>query len=238
MMFRRSAPFPAWKEALMHEMAAFGDRARGAMAAVAVGNPLGVRQKGRGRGQVARRRRYRANRRHRRCRGGRIAGDRGPRLGRGRGSGHRARGYGYRPDAPESVRGTVEEAEGTPLHSLVTDVRNRKGYTLLTPKARLAEYWCAAGVKEALRTVVEGGGDTDGAAVGAVEGAGFGLKGIPWERRDRVREIDDGRTPMEGLRGPHAPVRRRVTRASGRRARNRARRRPPTSSRCPGAAPR
>ena len=145
MMFRRPAPFPAWKEELMHEMAAFGDRARGAMAAVAVGNPLGVRQEGRGRGRVARRRRYRANRRHRRGRSGRIAGDRGPRLGRGRGSGRRARGYGYRPDAPESVRGTVEEAEGTPLHSLVTDVRNRKGYTLLTPKARLAEYRCAAG---------------------------------------------------------------------------------------------
>ena len=107
--------------------------------------------------------------------------------------------YGYKPDAPRSVRDTVEKAEETPLRALVTDVRNKQGYTLLTLTACLAVYWDAASVEEALRTVVEGGGNTDtnGVAVGAIMGARFGLEGIPREWRDHVREIRDGRTPME-----------------------------------------
>ena len=44
--------------------------------------------------------------------------------------------YGYEPDAPRRVRGAVEKAESTPLRSLVTDVRNKKGCTLLAPEAR------------------------------------------------------------------------------------------------------
>ncbi len=106
--------------------------------------------------------------------------------------------FGYAAEAPGSVREAVAEAERTPLRALVTDVENM-GYTLLTLKACLVAYRDSESVEQALRTVVEGGGDTDtnGAAVGAVAGAKFGLEGIPEDWRAHVAEIRDGRIPME-----------------------------------------
>ena len=108
------------------------------------------------------------------------------------------RRFGYTAQAPTSVQETVEEAEETRMRALVTDVPNM-GYTLLTLKACLVAYRDSESVEQALRAVVEGGGDTDtnGAAVGAVAGAKFGLEGIPEDWRAHVREIRDGRIPME-----------------------------------------
>ena len=84
------------------------------------------------------------------------------------------------------------------MRTLVTSVPDM-GYTLLTLKACLVAYRDSESVEQALRAVVEGGGDTDtnGAAVGAVAGAKFGLEGIPEDWRAHVREIRDGRIPME-----------------------------------------
>lgn len=108
------------------------------------------------------------------------------------------RHYGYAAEAPASVRETVEEAGKTRLRTLVTDGADI-GYTLLTLKVCLVACREAESVAQALRAVVEGGGDTDtnGAAVGAVAGARFGLEGIPEDWRAHVAEIRDGRTPME-----------------------------------------
>lgn len=108
------------------------------------------------------------------------------------------RQFGYTAEAPTSVQETVEESEETRLRTLVTDMQNM-GYTLLTLKACLVAYRDSESVEQALRAVVEGGGDTDtnGAAVGAVAGAKFGLEDIPEDWRAHVREIRDGRIPME-----------------------------------------
>ena len=108
------------------------------------------------------------------------------------------RQFGYTAQAPTSVQETVEEAEETRMRTLVTSVPDM-GYTLLTLKACLVAYRDSESVEQALRAVVEGGGDTDtnGAAVGAVVGAKFGLEGIPEDWRAHVGEIRDGRIPME-----------------------------------------
>ena len=108
------------------------------------------------------------------------------------------RQFGYAAEAPASVRETVEEAGKTRLRTLATDGADI-GYTLLTLKACLVACREAESVEQALRAVVEGGGDTDtnGAAVGAVAGARFGLEGIPEDWRAHVAEIRDGRIPME-----------------------------------------
>ena len=108
------------------------------------------------------------------------------------------RQFGYAAEAPASVRETVEEAAKTRLRALATDGADI-GYTLLTLKACLVACREAESVEQALRAVVEGGGDTDtnGAAIGAVAGARFGLEGIPEDWRAHVAEIRDGRIPME-----------------------------------------
>ena len=64
--------------------------------------------------------------------------------------------------------------------------------------ALLISYWKAAHFESGLSEVIEAGGDTDtnGAAVGAVLGARFGLDAIPRRWRDRVSEIRADRVSM------------------------------------------
>ena len=72
------------------------------------------------------------------------------------------------------------------------------GYTLLTLQAVLISFWTAEDFESSLSAVIEAGGDTDtnGAAVGAILGARFGLAGIPERWRARAAELREGRVPM------------------------------------------
>ena len=106
--------------------------------------------------------------------------------------------YGYHEDPPASVEDAVEEASEAGLDDLRFD-GDDMGFTLLTLKAALISYWRAEDFESGLRLVVEAGGDTDtnGAVVGAILGARFGLEGIPARWRDRTSQIRDDRVPME-----------------------------------------
>ena len=108
--------------------------------------------------------------------------------------------YGYSARIPNSVREAVQQA----VEGDLTDVRldgRRMGYTLLALKVGLIAYWYGPTFEEALTLTIAAGGDTDtnGAVVGALLGARFGLDGIPQRWRDAAAEIRAGRICMESL---------------------------------------
>ena len=108
--------------------------------------------------------------------------------------------YGYDASMPESVREAVLEASDAEIAEVRLD-GDSMGYTLLALVAGLIAFWRATSFEHTLSSVVEAGGDTDtnGAVVGAMLGARFGLGAIPRRWRDRIAEIRAGRTPMESL---------------------------------------
>ncbi len=110
------------------------------------------------------------------------------------------RQYGYRAEIPSSVAEAVAAASRAALDALRLDGGDM-GFTLLSLQAALICYWRAEDFETGLRQTVEAGGDTDtnGAIVGAVLGARFGLAAIPERWRRRVAEIRAGREPMERL---------------------------------------
>ena len=105
--------------------------------------------------------------------------------------------YGYGPTMPSSVAKALDAAWSSELHDVRFDGAN-KGFTLLTLQAVLISLWNAEDFETGMSAVIERGGDTDtnGAAVGAVLGARFGLAGLPDRWRARVAEIRAGRVPM------------------------------------------
>ena len=108
------------------------------------------------------------------------------------------RPFGYRVEPSSSVAQAVMLAWRSMLDDLTFDGADM-GFTLLSLMAALISYWRAEDFESGLRRVVEAGGDADtnGAIVGAVLGARFGLAGIPERWRRRVAEIRMGRIPME-----------------------------------------
>lgn len=108
------------------------------------------------------------------------------------------RQYGYRPEPPSSVLEAVTRASQSTMDNLRLDGADM-GFTLLSLEAALVSYWRAEDFESGLRQAVEVGGDTDtnGAIIGAVLGARFGLAAIPERWRRRVTEIRMGRVPME-----------------------------------------
>ena len=104
---------------------------------------------------------------------------------------------GYEPDPPSSVIEMLDEASKCSVDDLTFDGDNM-GFTLLSMQAALVSYWRAESFEAGLRQVIEAGGDTDtnGAIVGAVLGARFGLAAIPSRWRRRASEIRMGRIPM------------------------------------------
>lgn len=110
----------------------------------------------------------------------------------------RLEAYGYGTRAPHSVVEAVEEASVSTLDELRFDGHDM-GYTLLSLKAALISSWQAEDFEQGLRHVIGVGGDTDtnGAIVGAVLGARFGLGDIPERWRRREAEVRAGRIRME-----------------------------------------
>ncbi len=108
--------------------------------------------------------------------------------------------YGYRAEVPSSVMEAVAVASRSDLDMVRFDGPDM-GFTLLSLQAALICYWQAGNFEFALRRIIEAGGDTDtnGAIVGAILGARFGLAAIPERWRRRVNEIRAGRVPMEVL---------------------------------------
>ena len=108
------------------------------------------------------------------------------------------RQYGYRLEPPSSVLDAVTRASRSTLHDLRFDGADM-GFTLLSLEAALISYWRAVDFESGLRHAVEAGGDTDtnGAIVGAVLGARFGLAAVPERWQRRVTRIRKGRVPME-----------------------------------------
>ena len=106
--------------------------------------------------------------------------------------------FGYEARVPERVRAAVQQAWEADLDDLEVDGAS-SGYTLLALQVGLSAYWRAPDFEQGLRRVVEAGGDTDtnGAVVGALLGARFGVDAVPVRWRRRVAEIRVGRTPME-----------------------------------------
>ena len=105
--------------------------------------------------------------------------------------------YDYEASMPDSVRETVMQAAGSGIGDIEFDGSNL-GFTLLALQAGLISLWRAPDFEQGLRDVVEAGGDTDtnGAVVGAVLGARFGIEAIPERWRDRIAELREGRTPV------------------------------------------
>ena len=99
--------------------------------------------------------------------------------------------------APGSLVQAVEAAWRSDVRDIRFDGKD-KGFTLLTLQAALISWWRAEDFESGLSEVVEAGGDTDtnGAVVGALLGARFGLAGIPEHWQTRVREIRADRRPM------------------------------------------
>ncbi len=108
------------------------------------------------------------------------------------------RDFGYSSEIPPSVSEAVILASRSTLDDLRFD-GDDMGYTLLSLQAALISYWRANDFESGLREAVEAGGDTDtnGAIVGAVLGAQFGLAAIPERWRRQVDEIRRGRVSME-----------------------------------------
>ncbi len=108
------------------------------------------------------------------------------------------RDFGYSAEIPPSVSEAVTLASRSSMDNLRFD-GDDMGYTLLSLQAALISYWRANDFESGLREVVEAGGDTDinGAIVGAVLGAQFGLAAIPERWRRRVDEIRTGHVSME-----------------------------------------
>lgn len=107
--------------------------------------------------------------------------------------------YGYRPEPPDSVVEAVRTAESCArIEDLALGTGNI-GFTLLTLQAVLFAYWRAEDFESCLACVVGEGGDTDtnGAPVGALLGARFGLDAIPERWRRRVAAIRAERVPMQ-----------------------------------------
>lgn len=106
--------------------------------------------------------------------------------------------FGYEVRVPEAVRAAVRQASQAGLDELDID-GDSMGYTLLALQIGLIQYWRAPDFEQGLRDVVEAGGDTDtnGAVVGALLGARFGVEAIPERWRRRVAEIRAGRPPLE-----------------------------------------
>ncbi len=102
--------------------------------------------------------------------------------------------YGYGAAMPEEVRAAVHRAAEESLDALEIDGGDM-GYTLVTLRTALTAWWRAETFEEGLRAVIEAGGDTDtnGAAVGAILGARFGLQAIPTRWRDTVAHLRNGR---------------------------------------------
>ena len=110
------------------------------------------------------------------------------------------RRYGYRAEMPSSVSEAVAEASRSTMDDLRFD-GDDMGFTLLSLQAALISCWRAEDFESGLRRAVEAGGDTDtnGAIVGALLGARFGLAAIPERWRRRVDEIRAGRASLESL---------------------------------------
>ena len=111
---------------------------------------------------------------------------------------------GYRPEPPSSVLEAVTRASRSTLDDLRFDGADM-GFTLLSLEAALISYWRAVDFESGLRHAVEAGGDTDtnGAIVGAVLGARFGLAAIPERWQRRVTRIRKGRVPTAEWRENH-----------------------------------
>ena len=107
------------------------------------------------------------------------------------------RKYGYEGKAPRSLVQAVETAWRSDIQDIRFDGSDM-GFTLLTLQAALIAWWRAEDFGSGLSEVVEAGGDTDtnGAVVGALLGARFGLAGIPERWQTRVREIRADSRPM------------------------------------------
>lgn len=106
--------------------------------------------------------------------------------------------YGYQAEIPESVLKAVNQASKSNMDDVTFDGRD-KGFTLLSLKAALISYWRAVDFESGVRKSIEVGGDTDtnGAIVGAVLGARFGLTAIPESWLNKVDELRSDRVPME-----------------------------------------
>ena len=108
--------------------------------------------------------------------------------------------FGIAGTVPETVVEACSIPSGIAPADLVLDDVDM-GYTL---KAMQVALWCAvqaSDFEESLVAVVSAGGDTDtnGAVVGAVLGARFGLNAIPGRWRERLAEVRQGREPLEAL---------------------------------------
>jgi len=112
------------------------------------------------------------------------------------------RHYEYEPEPPEIVVTMLHEASRSSLDDLTFDGGNM-GYTLLSMQAGMIAFWRAPSFEAGVRETVEAGGDTDtnGAIVGAIIGARFGLEGIPPRWRRSVAAVRTGRVSMEILAG-------------------------------------
>ena len=99
---------------------------------------------------------------------------------------------------PNSVREAITQAASSGIGDIEFDGSNL-GFTLLALQAGLISLWRAPDFEQGLRAMVEAGGDTDtnGAVVGAVLGARFGIEAIPQRWRERIAELREGRTPVE-----------------------------------------
>ncbi len=106
--------------------------------------------------------------------------------------------FGYEDGMPHGVRIAVEQAASLEIREVEFDGWDM-GFTLLALRAGLTSLWRAEDFEHGLRAVIEAGGDTDtnGAVVGAVLGARFGIDAIPQRWRERIAELREGRTPVE-----------------------------------------
>ncbi len=102
--------------------------------------------------------------------------------------------YGYNGAMPGEIRAAIHRAASESLSDLELDGGDM-GYTLLTLGTALTAWWRAETFEEGLRAVIEAGGDTDtnGAAVGVLLGARFGLPSIPTRWHDGVARLREGR---------------------------------------------
>ena len=102
------------------------------------------------------------------------------------------------PALPEEVADAVWDAWESPPEAITADGPDM-GHAILTLRLALSALRHAGDFADGLLRVVGRGGDTDtnGAVAGAVLGSCWGLRGIPdgWIRQ--VRQIREGRVPME-----------------------------------------